>query len=268
MILVTGATGLIGRALIARLQSAEVGVRALSRHPDRAGLPEGVEVVGGDLGDPQSLTTALAGVDRVYLFSAGRVGPGFVEAARRAGVRGAVLVSGLDQEPAIVEEPLIGVGLEWSHLRPTAFAANALRHWGQSIRAEAVVRAPYGDAAIAPIHESDVADVAAALLLEDHPKGERYELTGPQSLTFREQASLIGQAIGRSISFVEESPQQYRRRMVRFVPASIVDGMLAAWSRTLDEPAIVTPTVEHLTGRPARTYARWASDHATDFTGQ
>ncbi len=267
MILVTGATGLVGRALITRLQDAGARVRALSRHPDRADLPDGVELTGGDLGDPESLTTALTDVDRLYLFSAGRAGPEFAAAAQQAGVRRVVLVSGLDQEPATVEQPLTRAGLGWSHLRPTAFAANALRHWGHTIRSEGVVRAPYGDAAIAPIHEADVADVAAELLLEVHPSAQRYDLTGPQSLTFREQAATIGRAIGRPISFVEESPEQYRQRMVRFVPAPIVDGMLAAWSRTLDKPAAVTPTVQRLTGSPGRSYEQWANEHAADFVG-
>lgn len=175
------------------------------------------------------------------------------------------MVSGLDNDPASVEQSLTEAGLQWSHLRPTAFAANTLRHWDHTVRAEGVVRAPYGDASIAPIHESDVADVAAALLLEHGPTGQRYELTGPQSLTFRQQVGIIGESIGQGISFVEETPEEFRERMTRFVPAPIVDGMLEAWASTVSRPAAVTHTVERITGHPARSYAQWASDHAADF---
>lgn len=265
MILVTGATGLVGRALLARLLEAHAPVRALTRHPDSADLPREVEVATGDLAEPESLAAALSGVDRVYLFSAGRVGPGFAAMAKQAGIDRVVMVSGLDNDPASVEQPLTDAGLQWSHLRPTAFAANALRHWGHTIRAEGVVRVPYGDASIAPIHEADVADVAAALLLDDGPTGERHELTGPQSLTFRQQVAIIGEATGQGISFVEETPKEFRERMTRFVPAPIVDGMLVAWASTVGRPAVVTHTVERITGHPARSYAQWVSDHTADF---
>lgn len=265
MILVTGATGLIGRELLARLRAAEVKVRVLTRHPEAADLPHGVEVATGDLGEPESLATALASVDQVYLFSAGRADHRFATVAQQTGVKHVVVLSGLDNDPASVERPLTEAGLEWTHLRPTAFAANSLRHWGYTIRTEAVVRAPYGDASTAPIHEADIAAVAATLLLNDEPRGQRYELTGPQSLTFREQVALIGRAIGRDLNFIEETHEQFRERMVRFVPTPIVDGMLAAWACTVGKPATVTPTVERLTGQPARSYAQWASDHATDF---
>lgn len=265
MILVTGATGLVGRGILARLRAANVEVRALTRNLDKADLPDDVEVAIGDLAQPESLAAALSGVDRVYLFSAGRVGPGFAAAAKQAGVDRVVMVSGLDNDPASVEQPLTEAGLQWSHLRPTAFAANALRHWGYTIRTEGVVRAPYGDASIAPIHEADVADVAAALLLDHGPTGERHELTGPQSLTFRQQVGIIGEAIGQKISFVEETPEEFRERMTRFVPAPIVDGMLEAWASTAARPAAVTHTVERITGHPARSYAQWVSDHAADF---
>lgn len=265
MILITGATGLVGRELVGMLQTVGADVRALSRHPEKAGLPGGVEVIAGDLGEPTSLRAALDGAERVYLFSAGRVGENFAATAQQAGVKRIVVVSGLDNDPARVEDPLRAAGLDWTHLRPTAFAANALRHWGYTIRAQDMVRTPYGDAATAPIHETDIAAVAATVLLNDGQGGQRYELTGPTSLTFRDQVAVISGATGREITFVEETPDQARERMLRFIPEAIVDGLLAVWAAAVGTRATISPAVEQVTGHSPRTFAQWVTDHAGEF---
>jgi uncharacterized protein YbjT (DUF2867 family) len=266
MILITGARGLVGRELLRQLTDAGANVRALTRTPETAVFPNGVEVAGGDLGDPASLTDALAGVDRLYLFSSGRAAPGFAAMASSAGVQRIVAVSGFDSDPADTEHPLTEAALDWTHLRPTAFAANALRHWGYGIRAENTVRTPYPDAATAPIHETDVAAVAAAALQDDAHIGQRYELTGPQSLTFREQVKLIADSTGRDITLVEETPEQARQRFLNIgTPELIVDQLLTVWAKLAGRDAAVSPTVNQITGRPARTFGQWASDHATDF---
>ncbi|MEU6726604.1 NAD(P)H-binding protein [Nonomuraea wenchangensis] len=265
MILVTGATGLVGRHLIAMLCGDGVEVRALSRRPEAANLPHGVRVVGGELRDPASPAPALTGVEAVYLFSAGRAGIGFAASAARAGVKRVVVVSGLDDDPDDVERPLTDAGLEWTHLRPNAYASNALRHWGDMIRHQGAVRAPYPDAATAPIHEADLAAVAAIVLKGGHA-GRRYSLTGPQSLTFRAQVAILARALGRELAFVEETPDQARERMARHgVPVSVIDELLAMWAATAGVPPTVSPAVERLTGLPARSFAQWADEHAGDF---
>ncbi|MEV7803029.1 NAD(P)H-binding protein [Microbispora sp. NPDC088329] len=228
-------------------------------------LPSGVRAVGGDLGEPASLAPVLTGVEAVYLFSAGRAAGGFAAAAARAGVKRIVVVSGLDDDPAGVERPLADAGLEWTHLRPNAYASNALRHWGGMIRHQGAVRAPYPDAATAPVHEADLAAVAAIALRGGHA-GRRYSLTGPQSLTFREQVAILARALGRELSFVEETPEQARERMARYgMPRSVVDELLAMWAASVGVPATVSPAVERLTGLPARGFAQWADEHADDF---
>ncbi|MEU6796630.1 NAD(P)H-binding protein [Nonomuraea wenchangensis] len=209
MILVTGATGLVGRHLIAMLCEDGVEVRALSRRPEAANLPHGVRVVGGELRDPASPAPALTGVEAVYLFSAGRAGIGFAASAARA------------------------------------------------------------DAATAPIHEADLAAVAAIVLRGGHA-GRRYSLTGPQSLTFREQVAILARALGRELAFVEETPDQARERMARHgVPVSVIDELLAMWAATAGVaptvPPTVSPAVERLTGLPGRSFAQWADEHAGDF---
>ncbi|MEU1734052.1 NAD(P)H-binding protein [Streptosporangium sp. NPDC020145] len=265
MILVTGATGPVGRHLLTTLRGDGAEVRALSRRPETANLPHGVQVVGGELGEPASLARALTGVEAVYLFSAGRAAGGFAASAVRAGVKRVVVVSGLDDDPADVERPFTDAGLEWTHLRPNAYASNALRHWGDMIRYQGAVRVPYPDAATAPVHEADLAAVAAIVLRGGHA-GRRYSLTGPRSLTFREQVGVLARALGRELALVEETPDQARERMSRYgMPGSVVDELLTMWAATAGTPAIVSPVVEQLTGLPARSFARWADEHADDF---
>ncbi|NUP68791.1 MAG: NAD(P)H-binding protein [Nonomuraea sp.] len=265
MILITGATGLVGRHLVTTLCEDGVEVRALSRRPETADLPPGVQVAGGELGRPASLAQALTGVEAVYVFSAGVATAGFAGLAARAGVKRVVVVSGLDDAPGAVERPLTDAGLEWTHLRPNAYASNALRHWRDMIRHQGAVRAPYPDAATAPVHEADLAAVAAIVLRGGHAS-RRYALTGPQSLTFRDQVGILSRALGRELAFVEETPDQARERMARHgMPHRIIDELLSLWAAAVGVPAAVSPAVEQLTGRPARSFAQWADEHAGDF---
>ncbi|HJP77026.1 MAG TPA: NAD(P)H-binding protein [Pseudonocardiaceae bacterium] len=266
MILITGPRGRVGRELINELLAEGVPVRGLSRDPGRAELPADVEVVAGDLEAPETLTKALRDVDAVFLFSTGHAGEGFARALRDAGVRRLVLISGIEQDSDAIERGLDEAALAWTHLWPTAFASNAARHWGRTISTEHIVRSPYGDAAIAPVDELDVASVAAAALTGDGHAGQRYVLTGPESLTFREQVAIIAKAIGQDITFDEETPEQARTRMLRqWIPEAVVDGLLAAWADATTHPALVTDTVARVTGRPAHTFAEWAARHSSDF---
>lgn len=127
------------------------------------------------------------------------------------------------------------------------------------------MHAPYGDAQTAPIHEADIAAVATASLLGDGHHARRYLLTGPESLTYRDQVALIAHALGRQISFHETPPEQARQRMIRDMPEPVADTILQRWAAAVGRAATVEPTVEHVTGRPPRTFARWAADHVDDF---
>jgi uncharacterized protein YbjT (DUF2867 family) len=273
MILVTGATGNVGRQVVRQLVEAGQPVRALTRDPDGADLPAGVEVVRGDLTRPESLPVALDGVERAYLFPVPDAVQGFLELARDAGVRRIVVLSsaaasspnGIGSRHLVVERAVEATDVEWTHVRPGAFAVNALWQWGASIRAEGVVRAPYGDAAVAPIHEADIAAVATTALLHAGHSGQRYELSGPESLTYREQVDVLARAIGRDIEFIELSPEQAREQMIRNVPERVVDALLGLWADAVGRSAPVSPVVEQVTGRPARTFAQWAADHADQF---
>jgi len=276
MIVVTGATGNVGGNVVRQLLDAGERVRAVTRSPGAARLPAGVEVVGGDLTEPSTLAGVFDGAERMFLFPVPATVESVAELARASGVRRVVLLSSGaaadqgDNPIAVmhrtVERALENSGLDWTFVRPGGFATNTLS-WAPSVRAEGVVRAPYPDASVNPIHEADIAAVATTALLEDGHVGARYPLTGPASTTQAEQVRAIGAAIGRDVRFEEQTPEQARRAMVGYLPAPIADILLSYWASAVGSPAPVLPTVEQVTGRPARSYAEWAVDHAEDFGG-
>jgi uncharacterized protein YbjT (DUF2867 family) len=279
-IFVTGATGRVGRQVVSQLLAAGASVRALTRNPDTAGLPPEVEVVRGDLTVPATLEGGLDGIDAVFLVwtAAADAAPAAMDRmAERA--RRIVYLTAPHRTPHpffqqpnplaalhLANERLIeATGLQWTFLRPGMFAANALSWWAPQIRAGDVVRWPYAAAPTAPIHERDIAAVAIRALLEDGHDGAEYVLTGPQSLDQREQVVTIGDVIGRPLRYEEMSPEEAQRELP--APASVVTMLLHAWAAALGQPALVTSTVEEITGMPARTFRSWVTDHAEEFRG-
>ena len=279
-VLVTGATGRVGRAVVAQLLAAGVPVRALTRRPDAAGLPAAVEVVAGDLTVPDSLDAALQGVEAVFLLwtAPPDTAPAVVERLA-SHARRVVFLSSPHKTPhpffqqpnpmarfhAHVERLIAAAGLESTIIRPGMFASNAQFWWAPAIRDGDVVRWPYGAAETAPIDERDIAAVAARALYEEGHTGGDYVLTGPESLSQAEQVSVIGAALGRQIRFEELSPEEFRRETAGRWPGPVVDMLLAAWGATIGRPAFVTSTVADVVGSPPRTFRQWAADHADAF---
>ncbi|WFE93071.1 NAD(P)H-binding protein [Micromonospora sp. WMMD987] len=281
-VLVTGATGRIGRAVVDLLTDAGVPVRALVRGTGAAvDLPGTVETVTGDLTVPDSLAPALRDVGTVFLVWTAPPGTAAAVVDRLAAdPRRVVYLSAPHRTPhpffqqpnpmaaghAEVERLIAATGLDATIVRPGMFASNALHWWSAAVRGDGVVRWPYGTAETAPVDDRDVAAVVARTLCEDGHGGGDYVLTGPESLTQAEQVRLLGDALGRRLTFEELPPDEFRRRSpVDARPA--VDMLLAAWNAATGRPAYVTPTVADLLGRPARTFRQWATDHATAFTG-
>jgi uncharacterized protein YbjT (DUF2867 family) len=278
-VLVTGATGRVGREVVDQLLGAGVPVRALTRRPAAAGLPAAVEVVAGDLTVPESLDAGLAGVGAVFLVwtAPPATAPAVVERLA-SHARRVVFLSSPHRTPhpffqqpnpmaalhAEVERLIAAAGLASTILRPGMFASNTRLWWGSMIRDGDVVRWPYGAAETAPVDERDIAAVAARALSEDGYGGGDYVLTGPESLSQAEQVSTIGAVLGRQIRFDELSPEEFRREMM---PGPVADMLLAAWRATLGRPAFVTSTVADVIETPARTFRQWATDHADAFRG-
>lgn len=283
-ILVTGATGRAGRLVVDELLRAGVPVRALTRRPEQAALPAGVEVVRGDLTAPASLDAALRGIGAVFLVwtAAPETAPAVVERLASTSsprARRVVYLSAPYRTPhpffqqpnplrdlhAGIERLLAESGLETTILRPGMFASNALHWWAPRIRQGDVVRWPYAAAETAPIDERDIAAVAARALLDDEHAHADYVLTGPESLSQAVQVQAIGAAIGRPLRLEELSPDEFRRETAGTWPGAAVEMLLSAWRATLGHRAFVTSSVQDVVGSPPRTFFQWAADNAAAF---
>ena len=279
-VLVTGATGNVGRQVVEQLRGTGCRIRALSRSPHSANLPHDVEVVRGDLSAPDTLDACLDGVDAVFLvwvapFAA--AAPAVERIASHA--ERLVLLTSPHRTPhpffqqpnvlrsihAGIEQLVEASGVQWTFLRPGAFALNCRNWWAPQIKKGDVVRWFYAAAATAPIDERDIAAVAVRALCDEGHAGREYMLTGPESLTQREQVDIIGDAIGRPLRFEELSPESARRELLTLMPPSIADMLLSAYAAAVDRPAFVTTTVADVSGVPARSFRDWAVDHAAAF---
>lgn len=282
MILLTGATGRVGR-LVARRLSGATPLRLLTRDPARAAGLAGpqVEVVGGDFEDPPSLRRALTGVRAALLVTANPLTHAhdehFLAQAGAAGVRHVVKLSALAvTDPAATdlitawqrtnERLLRDCGLSWTLLRPRAFMSNTLG-WASSIREEGVVRAQNGTAVNATVDPRDVADVAArALLEEDGHAGRAYALTGPEALSAVRQTRILGEVLRRPLRFVELSEEEARDRLFARYPAPLADALVESAARgRAGAKARLDPLVAELLGRPAGGYREWAREHVAAF---
>ncbi|THA70778.1 NAD-dependent epimerase/dehydratase family protein [Streptomyces sp. A0958] len=274
--LVTGCRGRVGSALAALLHQGGHAVRAASRNPAGLSLPTGVPAVACDLGDPATFPAALEGVDSVFLYAEPAHIDAFLAAAQAAGVRHIVLLSSssvLVPDPAsnpvaashhAVEQALTASPLTTTLLRPGAFATNAYQ-WSGAFRSGHSVDLPYPRSEGAPIHETDIAEAALAVLTDPALQGAAYHLTGPESLGAAEQVAVLASASGSPVTVNAVSPAAWKEAMAPFMPEAIADGLLAYWVLTDGAPAEVTGDVEKLTGRPARTFDSWAAEHAAAF---
>ncbi|MGW4369466.1 NAD(P)H-binding protein [Nocardia takedensis] len=274
MIVVTGATGNIGKTLVRSLIEAGEKVTAVSRSVTAADVPEGVAHRRADLARPAELTPALDGAEALFLLTSGEFVASVtdlgevLEVVRRAGVRRVVMLSsqgvGTGRHPTAFEDIVTGGGLDWTILRPGGFASNATQ-WATSIRTDRTVAAPFADVALPVIDPDDIAEVAALTLRADGHHGRTYVLTGPAPISPRRQAEVLGDVLGEPVRFVELSRAEAAARMGEFMPAPIVAATLDILGSPVPAEQRVSPDVEGLLGRPARTFADWAARHATSF---
>lgn len=272
MIVVTGATGNVGRPLVRALAAAGEKVRAVSRRP--SDVPEGVEPVAADLLRPHTLGPAVAGAGALFLLTSADVHgavadlDGVLHVARNGGVRRVVLLSsigvGTGRHPSGLEDSVTASGLEWTLLRPGAFASNDLA-WTEPVRSGRTVSAPFPDVAVPVVDPADIADVAAAVLLGDGHAGRTYELTGPAPISPRQRVAAIGAALGEPVRLVEQTRAEAREQMLRFMPEPVVEATLGALGEPTPAEQRVSPDIEHVLGRPARRYPEWAGRHAAAF---
>lgn len=275
-IIVTGATGNVGRPLVTLLAEAGVHVRAVTREPRAAALPAGVELC-------PSVGDAMPGAWGLFLNSRALPGDALattVEAAVAAGVTRLVALSSInaDDDDATqpsrvrgdrnreVDELVRASGVEWISLRPSIFTTNFSGMWGPQLAVGDVVSGPYATAATAPIAPADIAAVAARALLDDALVGRQIPLTGPQSLTNVEALAVLGTVLHRALEYREQSPAQVRERFAAIgFPPAFADAYLGMLAPTVTRPAVVTDDYELITGRRATSFAQWASEHHARF---
>jgi uncharacterized protein YbjT (DUF2867 family) len=272
VIVVTGATGNIGRTLVQTLATAGEKVTAVSRGTEDIALPEGVQRQIADLAEPESLSPAVDGADALFLLITGPqlvTGPDparIVEVAKAGGVQRLVFLSSqvAGTRPELVsharsrafEVALEQSGLEWTVLRPSGFFTNTYA-WAESIRAERTIAAPFGDIGLPVIDPVDIAEVAATVLRADH-SGQTYELTGPAVITPREQARALEATLDTPLQFIELSREQAKTGLLRFMPEPVAEGTLDILGTPVPAEQRVSLDVERVLGRPATTYAAWA----------
>jgi len=277
VIVVTGATGNVGRELVAQLAAAGQPVRAIvRRNEDAASFPPGAEAFVGDLNRPDTLREALAGAGGIHLLAGYDGLPQLLADARAAGVPHVVLQSSsaaptgdLDNAVAAYhirsEQAIRDSGLGWTFLQPNSFMTNTL-DWVPQLKEGDEVRAAFPDVAVSTIDPADVAAVSAAAVTHpDAHTGKSYRLSGPEALRPADRARVLGELLGRDIRFVGLSNEEARAEMTAKMPEPYVDAFFSFFvDGTVDETT-VQPTVEQVLGRPPRSFAQWAEAHSDAF---
>jgi uncharacterized protein YbjT (DUF2867 family) len=273
-VLVTGATGNVGRLVVNHLLEAGVQVRALTNDPAKAALPAEVEVYEGFIGKPATMAAALEGVERVYLAPFPRTARSVMQLMEQAKVKRVVALSSSSALQEIesgpeswhyyaVERAVEEAGIDWTILRPGEFMTNSLI-WADSIRQRGLVRSGYGDARSTLIDLDDIAAIAARVLLEDRHIGQRYFLSGPEAISRREMVEQIGAALGKQIPFEELGHQEAIQELEPIM------GQYAEWyadglAVLAQHPPKPDLTKADFTGEPATHFAQWAQANVDQF---
>ncbi|MBA2950482.1 NAD(P)H-binding protein [Streptomyces himalayensis] len=274
MIVVTGATGNVGRPLVRALVAAGEQVTAVSRRISASQVPAGVRYHQADLVEPENLKPVLDGAETLFLLTSGDFVAAdgnlsdVLEVTRAGGIRRVVLLSSqgvsTKDHSSELEDAVTQSGMDWTMLRPGGFHSNTLQ-WADTVRAQRVVTAPFGDIALPTIDPADTAQVAAVALRDAAHNGNVYELTGPVAISPRQQAAAIADALGEPVRFVEQTRAEAKAAMVRFMPEPVAERTLDILGAPSTAAQRVSPDVELLLGRPARTFAEWATHNISAF---
>lgn len=282
IVLVTGATGNTGGAVVGALARRDVPVRAMVRSEvDRGKMPDGAEAVIADFDDRASIAAALAGAGRAYLVTpsserAEEQQRRFCELAAEAGIRQLVVLSqlGADEHSpvrflryhAAVEQHVRGLGIPYTFLRPNLFFQGLLA-FARPIAADGQFYAPIGDARVSAVDVRDIGAVAAVTLTEPGHEGATYTLTGPAALTHAQIAEALTAALGRQVTFIDVPPSAFADNLRGVLPPWQVDGLLEDYAHyRRGEAAAVSSVIAELTGTPPRDVVQFARDYAPAFS--
>jgi uncharacterized protein YbjT (DUF2867 family) len=287
MILITGATGTVGRGVVGELQRlGAASVRALVRDAARASFirDAGFETVEGDFDKPETLGAALEGVETALLLTPPsprtvEYQSAFVEASKLAGVRRVVKLSSIGADSSApegfvkwhgqTEELLKSSGLEWTILRPNFFMQNLLGQ-ARTIETQGAIYQVGGDARASLIDARDIASVAARTLADEGHEGKTYTLTGPEAVSYADAAAKLSEATGKNISYVAITPEQFREGALA---QGLPEWLVSALERLNElfasgEAAEVTDDVRSVAGKEPTTFDEFARDHARVFKGE
>jgi uncharacterized protein YbjT (DUF2867 family) len=275
VIVVTGATGNAGSAVVRALVDSGESVRALVRDRDGARLPAGIDLAVGDLNEPATLVPHLEGVTAAFLLSGYAGLEETLANMRRAGVERVVqLLSSAatagDETNAVAryhilsERAVAQSGLGWTFLQPNTFMTNTFQ-WLPQLREGNVIRAPFPDVRVATIDPDDIGAVAAVALTSSASEGRAYRLSGPQALSPADRVSILAEVLGRELRFDGQTNEAARTEMSATMPSEYVDAFFRFFvDGDLDESAVL-PTVREITGRAPRSFEAWARAHADDL---
>ncbi len=283
MILVSGATGLVGGEVLRLLAERGVPARALVRSREKAAAlaRSGIEPVVADFAQPETLAPALRGVTRALLVSHHdlrqvELQRNFVEAARREGGVHVVKLSGLATAPgsrsqsgrwhAETEAEIRDAGLPWTFLHPPYFMQNVLRA-APAIAAQGVLTAAMRDGRVAMVDARDVAAVAAAALTGEGHAGQTHVITGSEALSHADVAGILSEAVGAPITYRDIPFDDLRAQLLAAGAPTWLVEVRMEFTAILREgtASAVTDVVARTTGRPPRTFAEFAAEHVALF---
>jgi len=282
VILITGATGNNGQELIRQLTAMGHRVRALVRKPaEAAKLGGNIEVAPGDFDLPETLESALQGVEKAFLLTPVaehfvQWQKDFIEAAQRARIKHLVKFSGMGAHAnsasellklhAETDEILRSSGVPFTILQPNSFHQNILSS-ANTIKAQGVFYWPLKNASQSTVDVRDISAVAAKVFTSSGHQGKTYVITGPEALTFQQAAEKLSSVLGRKIQYVDvpisAAADGMRNSGMPDWNVHAVSDLLAYFAT--GAAATVTDTVPRLLGRPATSFEQFVKDHRAAF---
>lgn len=286
-ILITGATGRVGSALLEQLDSSTVEVRALTHDESKGRFlrDQGIEPVVGDLSNPETLGPALEEVNTVFLITPdvpekASLGINLIEVAKGSGNRPRIVVvsvtkasreaqSRLSRQHGEIEETLISSGLSYTILRPHFFMQNTMMA-AQTVASEGNIYMPFAEGRPGMIDIRDIGEVGAKVITEDGHEGKTYTLTGPASISFHDVAAALSQALGKKVDYLNVPLETAKESMLGMGfsewRADAVGEYAKAYSEGYGD--FITDDVERLSDHPATSYQKFANDFAEVFGGK
>lgn len=282
VILITGASGNVGKEVLKQIAQTKAQVRAAFQSVNKAAAPGGVEVVTVDYNQPETLRAALNGVDRVFL-----VGPPTAQlpalerkatdVIKQSKVRQLVNLSAMGGREAIFprqhaesEDYIQSSGVPYTFLRPNGFMQNIVNYNAPTINSRNAFYGSEGDGKVSQIDVRDVAAVAVKTLTEDGHVGKAYTLTGPKAITNSEVAQILSAEIGREIRFINLPPEKLKEALLAAgVPEWNADALLDLQRLYREgKAATVTGDVEQILGRKPTSFAQFCRDYKNAFEVQ